>query len=516
MTETNYMEIDAVAEAPQPKQRVAGVLAHPTSFPSPYGIGDLGPSAYEFIDFLQKAGQHLWQVLPLGPTGFGDSPYQGFSAFAGQPLIISPDMLVKLHLISQEELNAIPHPQWDPKIVDYGQVLDYKNAILEKSYETFLHTADKMLLEEYDVFCEAQDAWLTDYAFFMALKSYHNGMCWLEWDASLKNPTIMIRQLWEEKLKKEIGYYKFIQFIFFRQWTSLKEYANEKDIKIIGDIPIFVALDSADVWANQELFQLDTKGYPKKVAGVPPDYFSETGQLWGNPLYDWDHHKKDGYSWWIERIRCQLQMVDYLRIDHFRGFEAYWAVPGKDETAVGGNWKKGPNADFFQAIEEQLGTQLPIFAEDLGVITPEVEKLRDSFGFPGMKVLQFAFESEGESTFLPHQFTTPNCICYTGTHDNDTTRGWYDSTCETNRDKVRRYMNIDGNNVSWDFIRLCISTIATYAVYPVQDILRLDGSRRMNIPGTQGSNWSFRFEKGDLTNEMAEGLRSLCQLFGRY
>lgn len=494
--------------------RVSGILLHPTSLPSPYGIGDLGKSAYEFADFLEKAGQHLWQILPLSPTGFGDSPYQSFSAFAGQPLLISPDHLLKLGLLSKEDLEDAP--QFEDDRTDYGTVIPWKTKLLQKAYLNYRHTADKMLLEEYDSFYENNRFWLNDYALFMACKEVNDGKSWLEWEEKYRNPTDAFLRSLEKELSEEIYYYKFIQFMFFKEWYALKKYVNDKGIKIIGDIPIFVSLDSADVWANKKLFQLDSKGFPTAVAGVPPDYFSATGQLWGNPLYDWNAHKKDGYKWWISRVRNQLDVLDYLRIDHFRGFEAYWAVPYKEETAINGKWKPGPKEELFLAIEKALGDNLPIIAEDLGVITPEVERLRDMFGFPGMKVLQFAFESEEESNFLPHQFTTTNCVCYTGTHDNDTTAGWYETASEFSRDKVRRYMNTDGSSVHFDFIRTCLGTIASYAIFPLQDALGVGKKGRMNCPGVAAGNWEWRFRKEMLTDELAGKLLELSHLYGRY
>ena len=497
-----------------PSDRLSGILLHPTSLPSPYGIGDLGDGAYEFIDFLNKAGQHLWQVLPLNPTGFGDSPYQSFSAFAGQPLLISPDDLQKLDLISAEDLKDLPNT--DPKTVDYGAVIPWKNELLRKAYEKFCHTADKMLLEEYDSFCRENSFWLSDYTLYMACKSANDGRSWLEWETPYRNPSPAEKAELILSLKHEINYYKFIQFIFFRQWYALKTYANDKDVKIIGDIPIFVSLDSADVWSHQELFLLDAEGYPTVVAGVPPDYFSDTGQLWGNPLYDWKAHKKTGYAWWIARIRNQLDLVDYLRIDHFRGFEAFWAVPADAKSAALGTWKRGPKESLFLAIQKALGDHLPIIAEDLGIITPEVERLRDTFGFPGMKVLQFAFESEEESAYLPHQFTTTNCVCYTGTHDNDTSMGWYTNASSKAQDKVRRYMNTDGNSVHFDFIRTCLGSIAAYAIFPMQDVLGVNSDGRMNVPGKASGNWSWRFCREALNDSLAEYLKSLSHLYGRY
>lgn len=497
------------------KERLSGILVHPTSFPSPYGIGELGTSAYEFIDFLEACGQHLWQVLPLGPTGFGDSPYQGFSAFAGQPLIISIENLLELKLLTEEDLKSVPSPEWDSRQVDYGAVLNYKNELFHLAFAAFPTSPDIMLLEEYEAFCSENSFWLDDYALFMAGKDAHEGKCWLDWEDDLQTPDAVSRKKWTLKLSEEIKYYKFLQFMFRRQWLKLKAYANEKEIEIIGDIPIFMSLDSADVWSHQELFQLDETGHPTSVAGVPPDYFSATGQLWGNPLYDWAAHKKDGYSWWISRIRSQMELVDYLRIDHFRGFEAYWAVPADEETAINGKWIKGPREDFFLALQKEFGKSLPIFAEDLGIITPEVEWLRDMFGFPGMKVLQFAFQDTGESIYLPHQFTTTNCICYTGTHDNDTTTGWYAGLPEECRDKIRRYGNTDGGSVSLDFIRFCMESIAKYAIFPIQDLLQLGSEARMNTPGAAGGNWMFRYEAADLEPWRIDWLRATTELFGR-
>lgn len=511
--DTKLIAAEEEAATPASKERVSGILLHPTSLPSPYGIGDLGDGAYEFVDFLEKTGQHLWQTLPLGPTGFGDSPYQSFSAFAGQPLLISPGRLLEDHLLTEEDLEGMP--EWDPRKVDYGEVILFKTGLLKKAWAAFAHTPDKTLLEEYEQFCQEEKDWLEDYAFFMAVKDYHEGRWWLDWEKELIHPDEKTRKRWQKKLADEIGYYNFIQFIFQKQWLELKAYANERGIEIIGDIPIFVALDSVDVWANKKLFQLDSKGYPTCVAGVPPDYFSATGQLWGNPLYDWDYHKETGYSWWIARIRRQLALTDYLRIDHFRGFEAYWSVPAKEETAINGSWIKGPGKDLFLAMEKAFDQELPIFAEDLGIITPEVEHLRDSLGFPGMKVLQFGFENMEDKNYIPHFYTTPNCICYTGTHDNDTTMGWYQTQPELVKDRIRRYGNTDGNLVSLDFIRFCMGSIARYAIFPLQDLLVLGSEARMNTPGVAADNWAFRYVKEDLTDERAEWLLKTTQLFGR-
>lgn len=509
-----FMNFETAEQIYEPQQRMSGILLHPTSLPTPYGIGDLGQSAYDFIDFLANAGQHLWQILPLTHTGFGNSPYQSFSAFAGQPLLISPEHLVELGFLTQEEIQNCPCA--NDVSVDYERIAPWKEQLFTLAYERYQHTANKMLLEEYDSFYKKNAFWLDDYCLFMACKSHHKGVCWLDWEACYKSPANSEKPALRKLFQNKIGYYEFIQFIFFKEWYALKQYANQNHIQIIGDIPIFVSLDSADVWSKQHLFDLDTNGYPRKVAGVPPDYFSSTGQLWGNPLYKWESHKTEGYAWWISRIQNQLDVFDRLRIDHFRGFEAYWAIPFEDDTAINGKWQAGPNEDLFLAITATLGQNLPIIAEDLGLITPEVEKLREQFQFPGMKVLQFAFEGMDESTFLPHHFTSPHCVCYTGTHDNDTTVGWYQSISEEAKDRIRRYMNTNANTIHWDFIRTCLSTIATYAIFPLQDVLGLGSEARMNTPGVSMNNWKWRYKKEMLTDEIATTLRELAKLYGRY
>lgn len=492
--------------------RQSGILVHPTSFPGPYGIGDLGKGAYDFIDFLEAGGQTLWQCLPLGPTGFGDSPYQAFSAFAGQPLIISPEKLMDLELLTAEDVTSVP--EWAPETIDYGPLIEYKTSLLKKAYENFQHTPIILLLDEFRKFCSDNQDWLTDYALFMALKDANEGRAWTEWDKVYKFPTHAVKLTALEELKDSVDYYRFLQYIFFKQWEELKNYANSKGIHIIGDIPIFVSPDSADVWANKDLFYLDDDGYPTVVAGVPPDYFSATGQLWGNPLYNWAAHKKDGYQWWIRRIRHQLGITDMLRIDHFRGFEAFWTIPYGEETAVNGQWKKGPGTDFFDHMIQTFGDALPIIAEDLGVITPAVEKLRDTYGFPGMRILQFAFDDIHDNNYLPYHYIE-NCVCYTGTHDNDTTRGWYLQASARSQDKVRRFMNCDGSNVHWDFIRLAMGSVARYVLFPIQDIFGLDSSGRMNTPGTDRDNWTWRYQKDQLNPGTSAYLKELSELFGR-
>ena len=493
--------------------RTSGILLHPTSLPSPYGIGDLGQAAYDFIDFLEKAGQHLWQILPLTPTGYGNSPYSSFSAFAGQPLLISPEHLEKMGLLEEWELDTAPENNED--LVEYDKVSKWKTQIFKLAFSRFEMKEDKELKKQYRQFVKENTYWLNDYAIYMACRDMQGQKEWFKWDEKYLKSTQKVKAELKKTLKDEIKYYCFIQFLFYKQWAELKAYANEKGIKNIGDMPLFVSLDSADVWANPKLFQLDSKGYPTKVAGVPPDYFSETGQLWGNPLYNWEVHEKNQFQWWVARVRHQLALSDYLRIDHFRGLESYWAVPAEEETAINGTWVKAPGKALFETIEQELGKGLPIIAEDLGTITPEVIELRDHFGFPGMKILQFAFESEEESSFLPHQFTTTNCVCYTGTHDNNTTRGWYDSASEYSRDKVRRYMNTDANSIHWDFLRTCLGTIADYAIIPMQDILGLGEEGRMNVPGVAENNWAWRYRKEDISDGLAEGLKETTKLYGR-
>lgn len=499
-------------------KKYTGILLHPTSLPGPYGIGELGDEAYKFIDFLVKSGLNTWQVLPLGHTGFGDSPYQPFSAFAGQPLIISLDHLKKLNLLVESDFNDMP--AWNPEQVSYGQLIEFKTALLKLAYERFIDdtykdnfSTDAELMEEYDSFCK-EAFWLEDYALFMAGKDYHNGEPWYLWSDSLKHPSASAKGKWKKKLQVEMGYYKFIQFLFNYEWTAIKKYANERNVYIVGDIPIFVAWDSTDVWANPELFQLDSKGYPTVVAGVPPDYFSATGQLWGNPLYNWKNHTATGYDWWIKRIRHQLTVSDFLRIDHFRGFDKYWAVPYGEPTAENGEWIEAPGVNFFTQLEATLGYQLPIIAEDLGEIDQSVIDLRDKFGFPGMKILQFAFENPEENNFLPHNFTR-NCVCYTGTHDNNTTLGWYKNAYESSKDKLRRYFSTDGYDICWILIRACFGSVANMAIIPLQDVLCLDSWARFNTPGVCEGNWAWRYKEDALTDAIAARLFENCKMFGR-
>lgn len=491
--------------------RSSGILLHPTSLPGQFGIGDLGTAAYEFVDFLVASGQRLWQVLPLGPTGYGDSPYQCFSAFAGNPLLISLEELVKEGSLSPSDVADMPRFPVDR--VDYGRVIRFKMSILRRSFQQFEAQASWAQQGEFLTFCDANQHWLDDYALFMAIKDHFGGAAWSEWDADIatRDPETMAR--WTEKLEDQVRFYRYLQFQFFRQWLALKRYANQRRIRIIGDIPIFVAYDSADVWSHPDLFYLDEQGRPTVVAGVPPDYFSPTGQLWGNPLYRWDVMAQDSYAWWIERFRAAFKLFDIVRVDHFRGFEAYWEVPATAETAVNGRWVKAPGLAFFQSVEQVLG-KLPIIAEDLGVITPEVEAIRDTFGFPGMKVLQFAFDTDATNEFLPHNYER-NCVVYTGTHDNDTTRGWFESRSPEVRSFVLKYLGTDGRNIHWDFIRLALGSVANTAVVPLQDVFGLGTEARMNYPSQSSGNWTWRFAPDMLTDEIATHLYTLAEVYGR-
>ena len=497
--------------------RSSGVLLHPTSLPGQFGIGDLGTSAYRFVDFLSAAGQSYWQILPLGPTGYGDSPYQTFSAFAGNHMLVSPSLLVEEGLLPASALKDVPAFPVDH--VDYGTVFPYKQRLLARAYALYRRQGPPALRHSVDDFAAAHASWLAPFALFMALKDAHDGRPWTLWepDIAAREPKALAR--WSTRLESQIQGHMFNQYLFFHQWHRLKGYAESKGIRIIGDAPIFVAHDSADCWAHRELFFLEPDGKPALVAGVPPDYFSATGQLWGNPVYRWDVLAADGYRWWIDRLRQVLTTVDVLRLDHFRGFAAYWAIPGDAPTAETGTWEPGPGIQFFAAVKRALG-KLPIIAEDLGVITPDVVKLRDRFGFPGMRVLQFAFGSTDEGAVNPHlpHNHVPNTIVYTGTHDNDTTAGWYAATTVRERRYVRRYVHstrTDPAAVAWDLVRVAQASVAQTAVIPMQDLLRLGSTARMNVPGRPGGNWQWRFQPGDLTGELAAKVLQLTSLYGR-
>ncbi|RME72156.1 MAG: 4-alpha-glucanotransferase [Chloroflexi bacterium] len=507
--------------------RSSGILLHPTSFPGPHGIGELGEAAFRFIDYLVAARQSLWQVLPLGPTGYGDSPYASFSSFAGNPYLIDLQQLVQAGDLSPEDI-AHP-PAFSPDRIDYGWMIAWKVPLLVKAARNFLRHAAGDRRADFEAFCAEHAYWLDDYALFMAVKEHYDrkareanifGAMWSNYwdkDIALRQPAAMAR--WQKEKAEEIAIRKVWQYYFFRQWTAVRQYANERGIKIIGDIPIFVAPDSVDVWANRELFHLDENGQPTVVAGVPPDYFSETGQLWGNPLYNWEALQARGFDWWIERIRATLRHVDIIRIDHFRGFEAYWEVPAGAKTAVEGRWVKAPGEALFETVQRALG-DLPILAEDLGVITPEVEALRDRFGFPGMKILQFAFDSKeagglnATNKFLPHNHTFRSVV-YTGTHDNDTTRGWYRERTPEEKDLIRRYLARPDHDIVWDFIRLVMSSVAVYAIIPFQDVLVLDSDARMNRPAILGGNWAWRYRAEALNAWSYSRLAEMVDLYGR-
>jgi 4-alpha-glucanotransferase len=490
--------------------RGSGLLLHPTSLPGPFGIGDLGPAAYAWVDTLVRAGQKWWQVLPLGPTGYGDSPYQCFSAFAGNPYLVSPESLVQDGLIAAADLPSLHFPE---DRVDFGPVIQFKVWLLDRAWQRFRSGAAAALKPEVEAFCDEAATWLEDFALFMALKDAHGGGSWLTWELPLvRRETAALDQA-RANLADGIRQHQFRQFLFFKAWRALKAHANTQGVRLIGDIPIFVSSDSSDVWAHPEIFQLDERRQPVAVAGVPPDYFSKTGQLWGNPLYDWQALKATGYDWWVERFQATLQQVDLVRLDHFRGFEAYWRIPAGMPTAEVGEWTPGPGAEFLTNLREALGS-LPLIAEDLGVITPAVEALRDDFRLPGMKILQFAFGGATEDRFLPHTYEH-NCVVYTGTHDNDTTRGWYESVSDAERDLFRSYVARDGSDAAWDFIRLAWSSVADMAMAPVQDVLSLGTEARMNLPGRPFGNWAWRFRAGAVTPQLVSRLADLTELFGR-
>lgn len=488
--------------------RCSGILLHPTSLPGPEGIGTLGKEARSFIDFLAAAGQSLWQILPLGPPGSGNSPYSCFSAFAGNALLIDLETLVEEGDLLRGELV----PTFPGGRVDFASVIKYKLPLLHRAAERFFSAGESPRLHEFWRFCDST-FWLHDYALFMAAKGYFRGDQWNHWPQRLKRRDPDACDEYGKLLGSEIGAQKYMQWQFFRQWYRVRNYANSRGVRIIGDAPIFVALDSADVWCNQHLFRLDVAGNPTVVAGVPPDYFSKTGQRWGNPLYDWGRVAEDGYGWWVARVRNDLALYDIVRIDHFRGFEAYWEIPAHERTAVKGRWVKGPGSGLFHALRQQIGT-LPIIAEDLGIITCEVETLRDGFGLPGMKILQFAFDGGPGNAYLPHNHIH-NSVAYTGTHDNDTTRGWYDSLDREKQRQVCEYLRSTPEEIVSVFIRTLLGSVAGYAVMPLQDLLQLDGSARMNIPGVADGNWGWRFDWEGLTSGIVEELRSLTTMYNR-
>ncbi|MCC7352699.1 MAG: 4-alpha-glucanotransferase [Anaerolineae bacterium] len=497
--------------------RRSGVLLHPTSLPSRFGIGDLGDAAYRCVDFLAAAGQTFWQVLPLSPTGYGDSPYQGLSALAGNPMLISPEVLVGAGHLTEEDLWNVPAFSHDQ--VDFGPVIRFKTDLLDRAFARFRARAPDSQREAFARFCDEQAFWLDDFALFMALKEVYHLSPWHEWEPpdARRQPEALAHR--RHTLADKIENQKYRQWQFFAQWLALKEYANEKGIRVIGDIPIFVARDSADVWANPHLFHFDENLQPTVVSGVPPDYFSATGQLWGHPLYRWDVMAQEGYAWWIARFRMAFTQADVVRIDHFRGFYNYWEIPAGEETAINGRWVYGPGRALFQAVTAALG-EVAIIAEDLGEFDDEaragLDALQAEFGYPGMKVLQFAFGGSPEDLFLPHNYPRP-CVVYTGTLDNDTTVGWYrHSSTEAERDYARKYLGRDGSDFAWDMIRLAWASVANTALAPVQDLLSLGSEARMNLPGTSGPpNWCWRVPSGALTAGLAARLLELTAVYGR-
>jgi len=504
--------------------RCSGILLHFTSLPGRFGIGDFGPCAYEFADFLHAAGQKLWQVLPLNPTGYADSPYQCFSAFAGNPMLLSLERLRDQGLLHESDLARAP--KFPDGSIDYGPVIEFKMSALRRAAENFFANASHSDRPAFDQFCANSRAWLDDYALFMACKDAHAGVMWTLWDPPIRQRTPQALGEWSAKLATEIRAYKFWQFQFFQQWEKLKSYCQQRNIRLMGDVPIYVAHDSADVWSHPELFYLDEMGRPTVVSGVPPDYFSATGQLWGNPIYRWDLLAANGYKWWIDRFRASLSLFDMVRLDHFRGFESYWEVPGAEKTAVNGRWVQGPGENFLSALQNAFGP-LPIVAENLGVITPSVENLRHQFGLPGMSLLQFAFGNDPQGpSFRPHSYSR-DLAAYTGGHDNDTTIGWWNSSgagdstrspedVRKEHDFARAYLNFqDDSEINWVMIRAVLASVANVAVVPMQDVLGLGTEARMNLPGTVSENWKWRYRPGALTADLSTRLRTLVSLYDR-
>lgn len=489
--------------------RASGILLPVASLPSRYGIGCFSKEAYEFVDRLEEAGQSYWQILPLGPTGYGDSPYQSFSTFAGNPYFIDLETLVKEELLTEEECDACDFGD-NAEYIDYEKIYQSRFKVLRKAFERF--AADDV----YDAFVSENGYWLEDYALYMAIKDALGRISWSEWPAELKDREEAALNQKREELAEEIAFYKFQQFMFLKQWKALKAYANEKGIRIIGDIPIYVAFDSADTWANPVLFQFDEDNQPKAVAGCPPDAFSATGQLWGNPLYKWDYHKSTGYAWWLLRLAHVFKLYDTVRIDHFRGFDEYYSIPFGDQTAERGHWEKGPGMDLFNTVKEKLG-DVDVIAEDLGYLTESVIEMVKESGYPGMKVLQFAFDSREESDYLPHNYER-NCVVYTGTHDNDTILGWYYVMSEEDREFSKEYMGnakSTDEELPWDFIRMSMESVANLAVTPMQEFLGLGTEARINYPSTLGNNWKWRLLPGQFTSEMAKRIHRLTQITAR-
>jgi len=490
--------------------RASGILLHPTSLPGSFGIGDLGPWARQWIDFLEDSKTGLWQVLPLGPTGYGDSPYQTFSSFAGNPFLISPDDLVREDLLHSNDIAG--KPDFNVQAVDYGQVIYWKLDLLGRSFLRFQDSTGAIAVEAEDFYNDNEN-WLDDYALFMALKEFHGGKPWSAWKAEYRDRHPAALEEFNAKNLFAVERQKYYQFLFYKQWQALRDYAHNKGVQIIGDLPIFIAHDSADAWAHPELFFLDDLGNPTVVAGVPPDYFSDTGQLWGNPLYRWDVLAQQDYRWWLDRLRSVFSMVDIVRLDHFRGFYNYWEIPAGEETAVNGRWANGPGADFLSRVKKEF-ENLPLIAEDLGEIAPEVYQLRDQFNLPGMKILVFAFESGLDNEFLPHHYPE-NCVVYTGTHDNDTVVGWFNRIDDEEKSFALHYLGTSGEDIAWDLINLAWASRAVIAIAPLQDLLGLDNSARMNYPGNPQGNWRWRCTADDLSQGLLKRLLKINKKFNR-
>lgn len=488
--------------------RISGILMHITSLPGPYGIGTMGKQAYAFVDFLKEAGQSVWQILPLTPTGYGDSPYQSCSTYAGNHYLIDFPTLVEKGLLKNEELEKVQWCDREDK-ADFGLLYQNRLKVLRLAYSRFIPG------DSYSRFCKENESWLPEFALFMALKDHFGGKPWYNWDAPLKRRETEALNRVKAQLKEDIEFYYFVQYLFDMQWRALRSYANRCGIRIVGDVPIYVPLDSADVWSNPELFQLDENRNPTAVAGCPPDAFSADGQLWGNPLYRWDIHKAEKYRWWICRLAAAGKRYDIVRMDHFRGFEAYWSVPYGDKTAKNGKWIKGPGMDFLNAVKTAL-PNLDMIAEDLGYLTQEVLDLRDASGYPGMKVLQFAFDSREPSNYLPHTYTR-NTVCYTGTHDNMTTRQWLETGTEEMVRYASDYMRLtEEEGMAWGVICAAMSSVSDLCVIPMQDYLDLGGEARMNFPGTlSDSNWTWRAKDGMITKPLARKIRGITELYDR-
>ncbi|WP_251860038.1 4-alpha-glucanotransferase [Clostridium sp. Marseille-Q2269] len=490
-------------------ERSSGILMHITSLPNPYGIGTFGKEAYKFVDFLKKSGQKYWQILPLGPTSIGDSPYQSFSTFAGNPYFIDFDMMEEEDLLRKEDYENVDFGH-DPSRVDYEKIFYNKMPILKKA----CNNGKGKYYDEIKVFKEKNKNWLEDYALYMAIKGQFNLKSWQEWNEDIKLRKKEALDYYRNKLKDEIDYFIFIQYMFFKQWAKLKGYANKNGIKIVGDIPIYVAEDSVDAWANTEIFLLNDNKRPIVVSGCPPDDFSKTGQLWGNPIYDWQYLKETNYKWWIDRIKGNINLYDVTRIDHFRGFESFWQIPYGENTAVNGKWVKGPGIKLFNQINKELG-EIEIIAEDLGYLTKEVMDFKNTTGYPGMKVLEFAFDSREESDYLPHNYDK-NCIVYTGTHDNDTVMGWLKDACREDINFAKNYLGVSSEeNFNWEFIRCALSSVAKLSIVQMQDYLGLGSDARMNIPSTLGGNWQWRVDKEALNDELAQKINGITKLYGR-